>query len=208
MYAKHVKRPLDFVLSLTALIILSPLLLILTFVGAIAMKGNPYFIQKRTGKEQKDFYLVKFRTMSNEKDEFGNLLPDNERTNSYGEFLRSVSFDELPELLNIIKGEMSFVGPRPLLPEYNIFFTTEELRRFNVKPGLIPPDSVDESPIISWTKQFEYECTYADNVCLKSDLNIILKTFKMLFARKKSHYGEFVRTPLNVEREKVVYSDK
>ena len=93
-------------------------------------------------------------------------------------------------------------GPRPLLPEYNIFFTTEELRRFNVKPGLIPPDSVDESPIISWTKQFEYECTYADNVCLKSDLNIILKTFKMLFARKKSHYGEFVRTPLNVEREK------
>ena len=130
MYAKFFKRLLDFLLSAVALIVLSPVLLGLAVVGAIAMNGNPFFVQHRPGKKGKDgkeriFKLIKFRTMSNAKDKDGNLLPDEVRLNKYGKFLRSTSLDELPELLNIFIGDMSIVGPRPLLVEYLPYYTTE-----------------------------------------------------------------------------------
>ena len=118
MYAKYFKRIIDFCLSLIGLIVLSPLLLILTILGAFFMKGNPFFTQERPGKDEKIFKLIKFRTMDNRKDKDGNLLPDAVRLNKYGRFLRSTSLDELPELINIIKGEMAIVGPRPLLVRY------------------------------------------------------------------------------------------
>ena len=142
MYAKFFKRVMDFVLSLMALLVLSPILLILIIVGSIAMRGNPFFTQmrpgrigKKTGKE-KIFKLVKFRTMSNKKDENGNLLPDEQRVIKYGKFLRSTSLDELPELVNILKGDMSIVGPRPQLVRDMVFMTEEQRERHTVRPGL------------------------------------------------------------------------
>ena len=125
MYAKYIKRILDFVLSLCALIVLSPLLLILIILGAIFMGGNPFFTQQRPGKDEKIFKLIKFRTMDNRKDKNGNLLPDDVRLNKYGRVLRSTSLDELPELINILKGDMSIIGPRPLVPQYLPYYTDE-----------------------------------------------------------------------------------
>lgn len=141
-YAKYIKRILDFTLSLIALIVLTPVLLLLTVVGAIAMKGNPFFVQKRPGKidpktgKERIFNLIKFRTMSNVKDKNGNFLPDEVRLNKYGKFLRKTSLDELPELLNILCGDMSIVGPRPLLVRYLERYSDEQHYRHNVRPGL------------------------------------------------------------------------
>ena len=141
MYAKFFKRLFDLVLSVGALVVLSPFLLILTLIGAIAMKGNPFFCQARPGKKGKDgnekiFKLIKFRTMSNAKDKDGNLLPDEKRLNKYGKFLRSTSLDELPEIINIALGQLSIVGPRPLLVKYLPRYTEEQRRRHDVRPGL------------------------------------------------------------------------
>ena len=134
MYAKYIKRILDFVLSLCALIVLSPLLLMLIILGAIFMGGNPFFTQQRPGKDEKIFKLIKFRTMDNRKDKNGNLLPDDVRLNKYGRILRSTSLDELPELINILKGDMSIIGPRPLLVEYLPWYTETEKHRHDVRP--------------------------------------------------------------------------
>ena len=156
MYAKFFKRFLDFVLSLIALIVLSPILLILTVVGAIAMRGNPFFTQLRPGKidpktgREKIFLLIKFRTMSNKKDKDGKLLSDELRLNKYGRILRSTSLDELPELWNILKGDMSIVGPRPLLVEYLPYYTEEERHRHDVRPGLTGLAQVNGRNAISW----------------------------------------------------------
>ena len=136
MYAKFLKRVFDFILSLSAIIVLSPILLILVIVTAIAMKGNPFFTQQRPGKNEKIFKLIKFRTMTNEKDENGELLPDDVRLNKFGKFLRSTSLDELPELINILKGDMSIVGPRPLLVKYLPRYNDEQRRRHDIRPGL------------------------------------------------------------------------
>ena len=129
MYAKFFKRVLDLFLSFCALLCLSPLLVVLTVVGAIAMKGNPFFTQQRPGLHEKIFRLIKFRTMTNEKDKDGNLLPDSVRLNKYGRFLRATSLDELPELINIFKGDMSIVGPRPLVVQYLPYYTENERHR-------------------------------------------------------------------------------
>lgn len=150
----------------------------------------------------KQFGMTKFRTMTNETDEEGNLLPDEQRQTKFGKWLRSSSLDELPELLNIIKGDMSVIGPRPLPPAYDDYYTQEEKKRFRVRGGLITPDSIDPDPIITWDKQLAYEADYGENVSFIKDFMIFIGVFRILFKRTKTDYGEYVREPLNVEREK------
>lgn len=177
MYQKFFKRILDVILSLIALIILSPLLIILTFVGAIQMCGNPFFLQDRPGKDEKIFKLIKFRTMTNEKDKDGNLLPDEKRLNKYGEFLRKTSFDEWPELINILKGDMSIVGPRPQLVKDMIFMTPEQRRRHTVMPGLTGLAQVNGRNSISWEKKINWDLKYIDQgISFWHDFSIVIKT--------------------------------
>lgn len=188
MYAKFFKRLIDFTLSFTALVVLFPLLLVLTIVGAIAMKGNPFFVQPRPGKKGKDgkekiFNLIKFRTMSNAKDKNGNLLPDEVRLNKYGKLLRSTSLDELPELINILKGDMSIVGPRPLLVKYIPRYTEEQRRRHDVRPGLTGYAQIHGRNAISWEERFAYDVEYVDHITFIGDVKIILGTVKAVFKR-------------------------
>ena len=189
MYAKCFKRVLDFLLSLIALIVLSPILLILIIVGAIAMKGNPFFTQLRPGKiskktgEEKIFRLIKFRTMSNAKDKDGKLLPDEVRLNKYGRFLRSTSLDELPELLNILKGDMAVVGPRPQLVRDMVFMTAEQRRRHTVRQGLTGLAQVNGRNDITWEQKLKYDLTYIEKITLWNDVKIICKTVVNVFKR-------------------------
>lgn len=178
MYAKYIKRILDFVLSLCALIVLSPLLLILIILGAIFMCGNPFFTQQRPGKDEKIFKLIKFRTMDNRKDKNGNLLPDDVRLNKYGRILRSTSLDELPELVNILKGDMSIIGPRPLVPQYLPYYTDEEKRRHDVRPGLSGLAQVNGRNGLQWEQRFAYDLEYIGNISFLEDLKIIFLTIK------------------------------
>lgn len=189
MYAKFFKRVMDFVLSLMALLVLSPILLILIVVGLVAMRGNPFFTQmrpgrigKKTGKE-KIFKLVKFRTMSNKKDENGNLLPDEQRLNKYGKFLRSTSLDELPELVNILKGDMSIVGPRPQLVRDMVFMTEEQRERHSVRPGLTGLAQVNGRNNMKWEKKFEYDLEYIEKITFIKDVKIIFMTVGKVFKR-------------------------
>ena len=183
IYEKYIKRILDFTLSLCALIALSPILLILTIIGAITMQGNPFFTQERPGKDEKIFKLVKFRTMSNAKDKEGNLLPDDIRLNKYGRILRSTSLDELPELWNILKGDMSIVGPRPLLVEYLLRYNERQARRHEVRPGLTGYAQVNGRNSISWEERFELDIYYVDNISFLGDIKIILNTVTAVLKR-------------------------
>ena len=183
IYKKYIKRLLDFTLSLCALVVLSPVLLILTIVGAITMKGNPFFTQERPGKDERIFKLVKFRTMSNAKDKDGNLLPDDVRLNKYGRLLRSTSLDELPELWNILKGDMSIVGPRPLLVEYLPRYNERQARRHEVRPGLTGYAQVNGRNAISWEERFELDVFYIDNITFVNDVKIILNTITAVLKR-------------------------
>ena len=188
MYAKFFKRFLDFSLSLIALIVLSPLLLILFIVGAIAMRGNPLFRQLRPGKKGKDgkekiFKLIKFRTMSNAKDENGKLLPDSKRLNKYGKFLRSTSLDELPELWNILVGDMSIVGPRPLLVEYLPYYTEDERKRHDVRPGLTGLAQVSGRNNVEWERRFQLDVEYVRNISIINDIKIVLLTIKKVLGK-------------------------
>ena len=176
MYAKFFKRMLDFILSLGAIIILSPILIVLTIVGAVAMGGNPFFTQERPGKNEKIFKLVKFRTMNNKKDKHGNLLPDEKRLTSYGKWLRSTSLDELPELFNILNGDMSIVGPRPLLVRDMVFMTKEQRKRHTVTPGLTGLAQANGRNGISWDKKLKYDLMYIKKVTFINDLKIIVRT--------------------------------
>lgn len=188
-YAKYIKRILDFTLSLIALIVLSPLLLILTIIGAIAMKGNPFFVQKRPGKidpktgKERIFSLIKFRTMDNRKDKDGNLLPDEVRLNGYGKFLRKTSADELPSLLNIIKSDLSIVGPRPLLVKYLLRYSDVQRHRHDVRPGLTGYAQAHGRNALSWEDKFAMDVWYTENVSFKLDLKIILDTVKAVLKR-------------------------
>ena len=189
MYANFFKRVIDFTLSLIALILLSPILLILIIIGAIAMKGNPFFTQMRPGKinkktgQEKIFKLIKFRTMSNAKDKDGNLLPDEVRLNKYGKMLRSTSLDELPELLNIIKGDMAVVGPRPQLVRDMVFMTEEERKRHTVRPGLTGLAQCSGRNNMTWEKKFEYDLEYIKKITFFGDIKIMFKTVGKVFAR-------------------------
>lgn len=181
MYAKYVKRVIDFCLSLIGLVVLSPLLLILTILGAIFMRGNPFFTQARPGKNEKIFKLIKFRTMDNRKDKDGNLLPDEVRLNKYGKFLRSTSLDELPELINILKGDMAIVGPRPLLVQYLPLYDEQQRRRHSVLPGLTGWAQVNGRNSISWSERFLLDIEYVDDISFMKDLKILFFTVKTVF---------------------------
>lgn len=183
MYARFFKRFFDFLLSLLALTVLSPVLLVLTGIGAITMKGNPFFTQLRPGKGEKIFRLIKFRTMSNEKDKDGNLLPDDVRLNSYGKFLRATSLDELPELLNILVGHMSIVGPRPLLVEYLPYYNETEKHRHDVRPGLTGWAQVHGRNSVSWEQRFRYDVEYVSQISLWMDIKIIFLTVQKVLSR-------------------------
>ena len=183
MYPRFFKRFFDFTLSLMALIVLSPVLLLLTAIGAIAMQGNPFFTQLRPGKNEKIFRLVKFRTMSNAKDKNGNLLPDDVRLNGYGKFLRSTSLDELPELLNILVGHMSIVGPRPLLVEYLPYYNETEKHRHDVRPGLTGWAQVNGRNSVSWDERFRLDVEYVSNISLWMDIKIIFLTAQKVLVR-------------------------
>ncbi|MBQ8605488.1 MAG: sugar transferase [Clostridia bacterium] len=184
MYANFFKRVLDFSLSLIAILILSPVLLILIVLGAILMKGNPFFSQQRPGRNEKIFRLIKFRTMTNEKDKDGNLLPDEKRLIPYGRFLRSTSLDELPELINILKGDMSIVGPRPLLVQYLPLYNSVQKRRHEARPGLTGLAQVSGRNAISWEKKFEYDVEYIDNITFIGDVKIIIQTVLKVLKRE------------------------
>lgn len=187
MYEKYLKRVMDFVLSLMALIVLFPLLLVLAAVGAIKMKGNPFFTQLRPGKDEKIFRLIKFRSMTCEKDANGDLLPDEQRLTRYGKFLRSTSLDELPELINILKGEMSIVGPRPQLVRDMVFMTAEQRRRHTVRPGLTGLAQVSGRNNITWEEKFAYDLQYINGgITLLGDAKIILMTVGKVFKRENT----------------------
>jgi len=189
MYRRIIKRFLDMVISAGALIVLFPLFLVLMVVGAIAMKGNPFFVQQRPGKKgldgkEKIFKLIKFRTMSNAKDKNGNLLPDEKRLNSYGKFLRSTSLDELGELINILVGDMSIVGPRPQLVRDLVFMSVEQRRRHDVRPGLTGLAQVRGRNNITWVQKFEYDLQYIDGeITFIGDVKIIFQTVGKVLKR-------------------------
>lgn len=183
MYAKYLKRVIDFLLSLIALIVLSPLLLVLIVLGTVFMKGNPFFVQKRPGKNEKIISLLKFRTMTNEKDEEGKLLPDEIRLVSYGKFLRSTSLDELPSLINILIGDLSIIGPRPLLVEYLPWYTDTEKHRHDVRPGLTGWAQVNGRNNVSWDRRFELDVEYVNNISFRFDFKIFLMTIQKVLKR-------------------------
>lgn len=184
MYAKFWKRFFDFVISLFALIILLPLIVVLSIVGAIAMKGNPFFTQARPGKSEKIFKLIKFRTMTCETDATGALLPDDVRLTKYGKFLRKTSLDELPELINILVGDMSIVGPRPLLIQYLPLYNEHQKRRHDVRPGLTGLAQVKGRNTISWEDKFNYDVQYVDNITFIGDWKIMFRTVGKVLKRE------------------------
>ena len=216
MYAKFFKRAIDLMLSLMALLVLSPILLILIVIGAVAMRGNPFFTQMRPGMVGKDgqekiFKLIKFRTMSNAKDKNGNLLPDDVRLNTYGKFLRSTSLDELPELINILIGDMAVVGPRPQLVRDMTFMSSEQRRRHTVRPGLTGLAQVNGRNNITWEQKFEYDLQYIDSgITLIGDIKIIFKTVIKVLKRSDTvregtvsdmDFGDWLMTEGKVDKE-------
>ena len=183
MYAKYFKRGIDFILSLCALIVLSPVLLILMLLGTVFMGGNPFFTQERPGKDEKVFKLIKFRTMSNKKDKDGNLLPDELRLNKYGKFLRVSSLDELPELINILKGDMAIIGPRPLLVSYLPYYTKQERLRHSVRPGLTGYAQAHGRNSVLWEEKFDMDIKYVEKITFGGDIQIIIDTIKVVLKR-------------------------
>lgn len=206
MYEKFFKRIIDFVLALLALIILLPILLILTVVGAIAMKGNPFFIQKRPGMidkqtgEERILNLIKFRSMSNARDKDGKLLPNKERLNKYGRLIRALSVDELPSLINILCGDLSIVGPRPLTIAYLPYYTAEERRRHEVRPGLTGLAQCKGRNNLSWEEKFAYDIEYVDNISIVLDIKILFMTVISVLKREGIGQGEQQPVSLHIER--------
>lgn len=180
MYRKYIKRLLDIIFSLLGLIIASPIFLIISILVLIFMGWPIIFKQPRPGKNEKIFNLYKFRTMTNKKDKDGNLLPDEQRLNKFGRFLRSTSLDELPELINILIGQMSFIGPRPLLVKYLDYYSKEEHHRHDVRPGLTGWAQVNGRNLVDWNERFKLDLEYVNNVSFKMDMKVILKTISVV----------------------------
>ena len=189
-YEKYFKRPLDLLCGLAAVIVFSWLYCILAILGGIFMRGNPFFTQARPGKDGKIFKLIKFRSMDNRRDEHGNLLPDEVRLNRYGRFLRRTSLDELPEAFNIIKGDMSVVGPRPLLVQYLPLYSETQKHRHDVRPGLTGYAQVNGRNSISWTRRFELDCEYVQKITFLGDLKIICQTVGKAFLKQEGISSE------------------
>lgn len=184
MYEKYIKRVLDCVFSFIAIIVLLPLFILLIILGFIFMGGNPLFTQERPGKNEKIFRLVKFRTMDNRRDENGNLCSDEIRLNKYGRFLRSTSLDELPELLNIFIGDMSFIGPRPLLVRYLSRYNEEQKHRHDVLPGLTGYAQAHGRNAVTWEEKFKMDVWYTKNISFRTDLQILADTFKSVIKKE------------------------
>lgn len=184
MYARYIKRWLDFILSLFAVIVLSPILLIVALLVRIKLGSPVIFKQMRPGLHEKIFTLYKFRTMTDEKDKDGNLLPDDQRLTKFGKLLRSTSLDELPELFNILKGDMSIVGPRPLLVKYLPLYNEHQKHRHDVRPGFTGWAQCNGRNAISWEEKFDLDVYYVKHVSFRLDLNIIFKTIKIVFLRE------------------------
>ena len=194
MYAKYIKRILDFILSLIALIVLSPVLLVVAILVRIKLGSQIIFKQQRPGKDEKIFTLYKFRTMTDKRDENGELLPNDQRLTKFGDFLRKTSLDELPEIFLILTGKMSFIGPRPLHVEYLQYYNEEQRKRHNVRPGLTGWVQVNGRNSITWTEKFKLDVYYVENVSFLLDLKIIFLTIKQVICRKDiySKEGKFV----------------
>ena len=184
MYKNCFKRIIDFFCALAAIICLSPVLVVLMILGAVKMKGNPFFTQPRPGKDERIFKLIKFRTMTNARDALGNLLPDDVRLTRYGKFLRSTSLDELPELFNILKGDMAVIGPRPQLVRDMVFMTPEQRKRHSVRQGLSGLAQVNGRNAISWESKINYDLQYIENITFFGDLKIILTTLVKAFIKR------------------------
>lgn len=185
MYKKYLKNIFDFVIALLSVIILSPFLLLFSIILLIENKGSGvFFIQKRPGKDEKIFNIIKFKSMTDEKDENGKLLPNEKRITSIGAFIRSTSIDELPQLFNILKGEMSFVGPRPLPIRYLEIYNKEQKKRHILKPGITGWAQVNGRNSISWTKKFELDVWYTENVSFLLDMKIFFLTVKKVLGKK------------------------
>ena len=205
MYAKCFKRIIDFSLSLIALIFLSPLLVVLMILGTVFMRGNPFFIQKRPGKDEKIFNLIKFRSMDSRKDKNGNLLPDSVRLNKYGRILRTLSLDELPELINILKGDMAIVGPRPLVVKYLSRYNEEQHHRHDVLPGLTGYAQAHGRNGVSWEDKFAMDVWYTKHIKFIGDIKIILATVMTVIKREGISSNtsvtmeEFMGTPEGVK---------
>ena len=209
MYRNCFKRILDFLISLTALVVLSPFFLVFIIIGFFVMHGNPFFTQDRPGKDEKIFKLIKFRSMSNKKDKDGNLLPDKDRITKYGEFIRSASIDELPELINVLKGDMALVGPRPLLVEYLPYYTEKEKHRHDVRPGITGLAQINGRNYITWEETFEYDVEYVNNITFLNDFKILIGTVVKVLKREDvtdatdtdtDSQGRHVHDALNIER--------
>ncbi|CAM1355365.1 sugar transferase [Tenacibaculum halocynthiae] len=181
MYKFFFKRVLDFLLSLIGLILLSPIFIIVFILLAFANNGKPFFFQSRPGKREKVFYIIKFKTMNDKKDSKGNLLPDVKRLTRIGGFVRKTSLDELPQLLNVIKGDMSLIGPRPLLIEYLPLYKKEQKKRHNIRPGITGWAQINGRNDINWNKKFEFDVFYVNNVSFKLDFKIFFKTILKVF---------------------------
>ena len=221
MYAKFLKRAMDFCLSLLALIVLCPIVLALIIIGAIAMRGNPFFVQPRPGKKDKNgkekiFNLLKLRTMTNAKDADGNLLPDEKRLGAYGKFIRSTSLDELPSLINILCGDLSIVGPRPQLVRDMTFMSAEQRRRHDVRPGLTGLAQVNGRNNITWEQKFEYDLKYIDDgITFIGDVKIIFQTVGKVLKRSDTvregtvsdmDFGDWLMSEGKVDKE--TYDEK
>ena len=176
MYKNYIKRILDFILSFSLLILTSPVIVIIGIILTIQNRGTPFFVQERPGQHEKRFSIMKFKTMSDEKDKRGELLPDNERLTKLGSFVRKTSLDELPQLLNVLIGDMSLVGPRPLLFKYIPLYSDQQKRRHEVKPGITGWAQVNGRNAISWTKKFELDVYYVDHMSFLLDIKILWLT--------------------------------
>lgn len=184
MYKSFIKRLFDFTLALLGLFILSPIFIFVTIALYLANNGKPFFVQARPGLNERIFKIIKFKTMNDKKDADGNLLSDADRLTSIGAFVRKTSLDELPQLINILKGDMSLIGPRPLLPQYLSLYNETQRRRHEVRPGITGWAQVNGRNAISWTKKFELDVWYVDNISLLTDLKVFLTTFKKVFNKE------------------------
>ena len=184
-YEKYLKRPIDLLCGLAAVLVFCWLYILLIILGFIFMRGNPFFTQERPGKNGKIFKLIKFRSMDNRRDKNGEYLPDEVRLNKYGRFLRKTSLDEIPEAFNIIKGDMSLIGPRPLLVQYLPLYSEKQKHRHDVRPGLSGYAQVNGRNSISWTHKFELDCEYVEKITFLGDLKILFQTIGKAFLKQE-----------------------
>ncbi|SDS25856.1 sugar transferase [Christiangramia echinicola] len=198
MYRKIIKPAIDFTVAFISLVIISPILLLIIILLSLANNGRPFFFQKRPGKFGRNFNIVKFKTMTDATDKNGNLLPDAERLTYIGKIVRKTSIDEIPQLFNVVKGDMSIIGPRPLLPEYLALYDEEQKKRHDVKPGITGWAQVNGRNAISWTQKFEYDIWYVENQSFILDFKILMKTIKKVLVSEGINTANMATTePFN-----------